>query len=138
MKWPLFHHPTTPTYVNGRVCLVGDSAHASSPSQAAGAGQALEDAVTLAQILGLVADSSQIETAFQVYDSVRRPRAQAVVQESLEVLHAYFLNHPKYGHDLKKLRDAANDRLPKIWWGPLESDIGVAEAKFRALAQSKG
>ncbi|KAF4626969.1 hypothetical protein G7Y89_g11187 [Cudoniella acicularis] len=35
MKWPLFHHPDTPTYYNGRICLLGDSAHASSPSQAA-------------------------------------------------------------------------------------------------------
>jgi salicylate hydroxylase len=134
-KWPLFHHPDTPTYYNGLVCLLGDSAHASSPSQAAGAGQGLEDALILSKILGLVESADQLQHAFQVYDSIRRPRAQAVVQESREVGVAYFLDHPKFLHDLQKITDEANKRLPLIWWYDLEADVKEAETRFRALTK---
>lgn len=134
MKWPLFHHPDTPSYYKGRICLLGDSAHASSPSQAAGAGQGLEDALILSKILSLVKSSNQLDAAFQVYDSIRRPRAQRVVQESKEVGVAYFLTHPDFGHDLQKITDDANERLPKIWWHDLEGDLRTAEKDFRELA----
>ena len=38
IKWGLFHHRYTSTYFRDRVVLLGDSAHASLPFQAAGAG----------------------------------------------------------------------------------------------------
>ncbi|CAG8955407.1 hypothetical protein HYFRA_00010271 [Hymenoscyphus fraxineus] len=127
MKWPLFHHPDTPTYYKGRICLLGDSAHASSPSQAAGAGQGLEDALILSKLLGLVNSPDELDIAFQVYDSIRRPRAQRIVQESKVVGEGYFLTHPKFGHDLQKVTDDANERLPKIWWHDLAADLKAAE-----------
>lgn len=137
MRWPLFHHPDTPTYYNSRVCLLGDSAHASSPSQAAGAGQGLEDALILSRILGLVSSPDQLESCFQVYDSIRRPRAQHVVQESLEVLMAYFLLDQEIGNDLQRVTDDANKRLPLIWWHDLEGDCKKAEEQFKALTDNK-
>jgi salicylate hydroxylase len=130
MKWPLFNHPCTPTYFNGRICLLGDSAHASSPSQAAGAGQGLEDALILSKLLSLLESPSQVEVAFQIYDSIRRPRAQRVVKESLDVGIAYFLKDPKFGDDLQKITDDANARLPGIWWYDLEGDLKKAEDMF--------
>ncbi|KAM3069355.1 hypothetical protein ACMFMG_005461 [Clarireedia jacksonii] len=135
MKWPLFHHPDTPTYYNGRLCLLGDSAHASSPSQAAGAGQGLEDALILSKVLGLVSNPCQVDAAFQVYDAIRRPRAQAVVQESYEVGTAYYLVHPDFSDDLQKITDEANSRLPKIWWYDLDGDVKKAEESFRELTK---
>ncbi|QDS71707.1 hypothetical protein FKW77_008456 [Venturia effusa] len=137
-KWPLFHHPDTPTYYNGRVCLLGDSAHASSPSQAAGAGQCLEDALILSRLLGLVKHSDQVENALCMYDSIRRPRAQSVVRESRDVGQIYFLKHPKFGADLQKITEDANRRLPLIWWYDLEADVKTAEDGFRALNDTLG
>ncbi|PGG99241.1 hypothetical protein AJ79_08633 [Helicocarpus griseus UAMH5409] len=134
-RWPLFHHPNTSTYYEGRVCLLGDSAHASSPSQAAGAGQGLEDALVLSRLLGLVKNPGQLETAFQVYSSIRQPRAQAVVQESQEVLVAHFLVHPRFGRDIQKLTDDANKRLPLIWFHDLDADVKAAENWFKALTR---
>ncbi|KAH8654624.1 mannitol 1-phosphate dehydrogenase [Tricladium varicosporioides] len=136
MKWPLFHHPDTPTYINGRVCLLGDCAHASSPSQAAGAGQGLEDALILSRVLSLVKCSSQLDAALKVYDSIRRPRAQNVVRESREVGEAYFLTHPDFGHDLQKITNEANKRLPLIWWYDLEGDVKKAVVAFNTLTQN--
>ena len=133
MKWPLFHHPDTPTYINGRICLLGDSAHASSPSQAAGAGQGLEDALVLSRILGLVRSADQLDAALEVYDSIRRPRAQKVVQDSKEVGEVYFLVHPDFGTDLQKITNDANKRLPLIWWHDLAADVKAAEDTFEKL-----
>jgi salicylate hydroxylase len=133
MKWPLFHHPDTPTYYNGRIGLLGDSAHASGPSQAAGAGQGLEDALILSRLLGLVSDSSQIDAAFKVYDAIRRPRAQGVVRESADVGRQYYLSHPDYGHNLEKIKTDANLRLPLIWWHDLDGDIKTAKESFNTL-----
>ncbi|KAL3463706.1 hypothetical protein BJX64DRAFT_298833 [Aspergillus heterothallicus] len=130
VKWPLFHHPGTPIYYHNRVCLLGDAAHAGSPSQAAGAGQGLEDALILSRLLSLVQSPEHIETAFRVYDDIRRPRAQAVVQQSHEVMQAYFLVHPAFGNDLQKLTDDANERLPLLWWHDLNTDVRLAEEEF--------
>jgi salicylate hydroxylase len=87
----------------------------------------------LSRILGLVENASQVEAAFQVYDSIRRPRAQTVVKESLEVALVYFLVHPDFGNDLEKITIDANKRLPKIWWHDLEADVKKAEESFAAL-----
>ncbi|KAL4796595.1 mannitol 1-phosphate dehydrogenase [Aspergillus venezuelensis] len=138
VRWPLFHHPDTPTYYRGRICLLGDAAHASSPSQAAGAGQGLEDALILSHVLSLVESPNQLEAASQVYDSIRRPRAQAVVQQSHEVMQAYFLEHPDFGNNLQKLTDDANERLPLIWWHDLEADLSLAEERFKSRTASSG
>lgn len=52
-KWAIFDtadHPA-PTYARGRVCIVGDAAHASSPLHGAGACMGVEDALALATAL---------------------------------------------------------------------------------------
>ncbi|HEX8867506.1 MAG TPA: FAD-dependent monooxygenase, partial [Lentzea sp.] len=60
--------PLLPTFVSGRVALLGDAAHAMVPYLGQGACMALEDAVTLASVDG---DLGR-------YDALRRPRTQSV------------------------------------------------------------
>lgn len=64
-----------PSYVVGRIALLGDAAHAMTPNLGQGACQALEDAVTLGAALGA---ESTVEAALARYDAQRRPRSQAV------------------------------------------------------------
>ncbi|KAI2618406.1 mannitol 1-phosphate dehydrogenase [Hypoxylon sp. NC1633] len=135
LKWPVWHHPKTSTYFKGRVCLLGDVAHASSPHQAAGAGQGLEDAAVLSHLLSLVKGPDELETAFQVYDVVRRPRAQKVVLTSLEAGLMYTWQHPEIGGDMKKIIDNANQRLHWIWQHDLHADIEKAESDFHRLCR---
>ncbi|WP_134667564.1 MULTISPECIES: FAD-dependent monooxygenase [unclassified Amycolatopsis] len=65
-----------PSYVSGRVALLGDAAHAMQPNLGQGACQALEDAVTLAHALS----STDLDTALTRYDAERRPRSQAIAR----------------------------------------------------------
>ncbi|KAI1477700.1 FAD/NAD(P)-binding domain-containing protein [Daldinia eschscholtzii] len=135
LRWPTWHHPQTSTFYNGRVCLLGDVAHACSPHQAAGAGQGLEDAAVLSHLLALVKTSHEVETAFQVYDAIRRPRAQKVVLTSAEAGLIYTWRAPGIGNDMYKIVENANKRLHWIWQHDLEADIKTAEADFYKLVR---
>lgn len=79
-----WEHKKTPTYANGRVCIMGDAAHATTPWQGAGAGQAFEDAMVLGALLGSASSVESIKLAFTAYDEVRRPRCQQVIESSKE------------------------------------------------------
>ena len=71
--------PDLPTFVAGRVALLGDAAHAMTPNLGQGANQAFEDAATLA---ALVAGGAGVEEALVRYDAVRRPRAQKIAAQA--------------------------------------------------------
>lgn len=63
----------------GRITLLGDAAHPMTPNLGQGGGQAIEDAVTLAECL----DQSQtIEHGLRDYEHRRSPRTRLVVQSS--------------------------------------------------------
>ncbi|KAI1335983.1 hypothetical protein F5Y15DRAFT_221802 [Xylariaceae sp. FL0016] len=130
LRWPTWHHPKTSTYFNGRVCLLGDVAHASSPHQAAGAGQGLEDAVILSHLLTLVKSPSQLEAAFSAYDTIRRPRAQKVVNTSFEAGNIYMWLDSEIGDDMTKILENANQRLHWIWQHDLREDVKKAEGHY--------
>lgn len=135
LKWPILHHPETKTYYRGRVCLLGDVAHASTPHQAAGAGQGLEDAAVLSHLISLVKDPDQIEAALRAYDAVRRPRAQKVVSTSYEAGMIYLWLHPEIGDDMNKIVGNGNQRLHWIWQHDLKPDIKEAEDLFLSFIQ---
>ena len=63
----------------GRLVLVGDAAHATTPGIGQGAAQAIEDAVVLADRL---AGGGDLRLALDEYESIRRPRAEAVLKMS--------------------------------------------------------
>ncbi|KZT01925.1 FAD/NAD(P)-binding domain-containing protein [Laetiporus sulphureus 93-53] len=81
--WAVHTLPLLPTYVGDQVVLLGDAAHAMTPFQGSGAGQAMEDGFILASILAhshVTRDT--LPRALQIYDSIRRPFSQWVVQHS--------------------------------------------------------
>ncbi|ORY66069.1 uncharacterized protein BCR38DRAFT_429161 [Pseudomassariella vexata] len=137
LKWPTWHHPKTSTYYKGQICMLGDVAHASSPHQAAGAGQGLEDVAVLAHLLPLVKSPDQFELAFQVYDSIRRPRAQKVVTTSYEAGIMYTWRNPEIGDDMNKIVENANQRLHWIWQHDIRTDLTKAEDGFSRLVAAR-
>lgn len=65
-------------WVRGRIVLVGDAAHASSPNMAEGAGMAMEDALVLAEVL---ATADDVDAALSAYTLRRQPRVRWVQQQ---------------------------------------------------------
>ncbi|KAK3675834.1 hypothetical protein LTR78_004475 [Recurvomyces mirabilis] len=78
-SWTAADHDHAETYFRGRVAMFGDAAHASMPFAGNGAAQALEDAAVLDCLFGKLESVEQLEALFSAYDTVRRPRSQAVV-----------------------------------------------------------
>ncbi len=68
-----------PRWHDGRVCLVGDAAHATTPSAGQGASLALEDAMVLAQC---IRDIDVPDRAFAAFERARRTRVEAIVKQS--------------------------------------------------------
>ena len=67
------------SWVNGRVILVGDAAHATSPNMAEGAGMALEDALVLADCLQR---REAVPAALSDFEARRRPRTDWVLAQT--------------------------------------------------------
>ncbi len=89
----------------GRVLLLGDAAHATTPNMGQGAGQAVEDAAALASCL---AQAPSIEAAFQDFDQQRRPRTTRIVSQSWQLGKVAQIQQPW----LVALRDALMRRVP--------------------------
>jgi salicylate hydroxylase len=77
------------TWTKGRCTLLGDACHAMVPFLAQGAVMALEDGLVLARCLEKYADYA---AAFAHYETVRRERANTVVQGSADMI-PRFHNH---------------------------------------------
>lgn len=78
-RWGIYDLPSLGTWHRGRVCLLGDAAHATSPHVGGGASLAMEDAVVLAKCLR---DVAPVEAAFAAFQSLRKGRVDRLVREA--------------------------------------------------------
>ncbi|BCS19672.1 putative salicylate hydroxylase [Aspergillus puulaauensis] len=129
-QWAIFEHPHISTYARSRVAILGDAAHASTPHQGAGAGQAIEDAHVLAELLAdpHVINAEHAIAALKAYDVVRRPRSQRVVTTSAEAARLLCLRLEGVGDDEEKLKHTLQERLKWLW------DLDVQDQAERARA----
>lgn len=116
-QWALFDHPGLSTFHKSRVAIMGDAAHASTPHQGAGAGQAIEDAHVLSELLAdpRVTSARNVVAAFKAYDEVRRPRSQRVVTSSKENADLLCLCLDGVGDDEELLKKAFDGRMRWLW-----------------------
>ncbi|KAI9810361.1 MAG: hypothetical protein M1827_006328 [Pycnora praestabilis] len=126
--WALFDHVPAPTYHRKRIYLLGDSAHASTPHQGAGAGMALEDAFILSNLLGSVHDLSGLEHAFRAADVVRRPRTQKLVTTSRSAGQLYDFELEGIGDDIEKVKENLETRYRWIWDEDLDGELQRAKS----------
>jgi 2-polyprenyl-6-methoxyphenol hydroxylase-like FAD-dependent oxidoreductase len=70
-------------WVNGRIALLGDSAHATTPHLASGAGMAVEGGVVLGEELAV--PGRGVEAALMAYNDRRYPRCRHVVESSVAI-----------------------------------------------------
>jgi 2-polyprenyl-6-methoxyphenol hydroxylase-like FAD-dependent oxidoreductase len=107
----LYDRDPSSTWVKGRVALLGDAAHLTTPFIGQGAGISMEDSIVLAKELALTSglrDQEMLDVALDSYQRVRVPRCAKVVLTSRRRGKAYLLKNPVLAH----VRDAALRRLP--------------------------
>lgn len=80
------------SWVNGRIALMGDAAHAMLPYHAQGAVQSMEDAWVLASTLAL--HGSDAHQALKRYEKLRYDRANLIVQQSRNAEGWYHVDTP--------------------------------------------
>ncbi|GAA5901882.1 hypothetical protein JCM6882_008699 [Rhodosporidiobolus microsporus] len=130
--WGIYALPLIDHIVDDRTVLIGDAAHATTPHQGAGAGQAVEDSLFLAALLAhpsvLSASSTPsartaaINRALKVYQSERHPRAQKVQHTSDEAGKLYeFLGEE--GSDLERMKENLTKRMGWIWTFDTEKEL---------------
>ncbi|MFC4612670.1 FAD-dependent oxidoreductase [Streptomyces maoxianensis] len=75
---PTYDLPKVPRWHRDHMIVIGDAAHAVSPTAGQGCSVAMEDAVVLAKC---VRDASSVKQAFITYESVRRKRVEDIVAQ---------------------------------------------------------
>ncbi|KAJ4128744.1 hypothetical protein NW765_013135 [Fusarium oxysporum] len=128
-RWAIFDlgdHPV-PSFAKGRICIIGDAAHASSPHHGAGAALCIEDAAVLAALLSheRVRVGADIEAAFSAFDRSRRERAQWVVQKSRRAGQLYE-QQTEIGGDFSRMSEELRETLSTIWEYNTEEAIKAA------------
>ena len=78
-KWGIFDRDPLPTWTIGRVTLLGDAAHPTTPFLGQGAAMALEDAAVLARA---IATAGSVPEALARYEQARVSRANGVLLAS--------------------------------------------------------
>jgi 2-polyprenyl-6-methoxyphenol hydroxylase-like FAD-dependent oxidoreductase len=76
---PIVSHMLSPPWHRGRVVLIGDAAHTTTPHMAAGAGLAVEDSVVLALLLE---SEPSLRVALEKFMTRRHERCRMVVENS--------------------------------------------------------
>lgn len=79
---PVHTMPRLPSWHSERMIVIGDAAHAPSPTSGQGASLAVEDAVQVAKCLRDLPEPGQ---AFTTFEQVRRPRAQKVIKQAARI-----------------------------------------------------
>ncbi|KAI7762563.1 hypothetical protein LZL87_008909 [Fusarium oxysporum] len=117
-RWAIFDlgENPVPTFAKGRICVIGDAAHASSPHHGAGAALCIEDAAMLASLLSpeRVRAGPDIEAAFSAFDRYRRERGQWVVQKSRRAGQLYE-QKTEIGSDFSIMSEELRETLSTIW-----------------------
>lgn len=78
LEWLLLPRP----WSDGRVVMIGDAAHATTPHMASGAGMAAEDGIVLAEEL---AREDDVPAALRAFSQRRFERARLVVETSVKI-----------------------------------------------------
>lgn len=119
-------------FMNGKVILLGDAAHAMLPHLGAGAGQSVEDGWVLARAFSELLNGTDntncgdLESCAAFYQKVRLPRAQKVQNTSRKAGARYNLDIPEmkgktYDECLPILSDMLKTQMQFVWEAELDS-----------------
>ncbi|KAF8152293.1 hypothetical protein B0H34DRAFT_663942, partial [Crassisporium funariophilum] len=153
-RWAIHAIAPLESYASGPVTLLGDAAHAMTPHQGNGAGQAIEDAYILAHLIAkAVRTNIPISSITEVYNAIRQPFGNLVQNASRTHGLLYEFNASHF-EDVKEEGDVSvrPDRLRELgelitseweyaWSTSAEGDLQKALAMLEqqmAASQSDG
>uniref|UniRef100_A0A8H8CP50 FAD-binding domain-containing protein n=1 Tax=Psilocybe cubensis TaxID=181762 RepID=A0A8H8CP50_PSICU len=134
-RWAIHHILPLPFYYKDNVVLMGDAAHAMSPHQGAGAGQAIEDAYILSNLLA-TATRKSLPKVLNAYEAVRLPAANHVLLGSYESGMMYEFNS-KYGENYEILGPAIQRQWDWIDRPSLEESLEAAIRLSKGIPDSR-
>ncbi|KAL4945232.1 hypothetical protein BDV06DRAFT_231397 [Aspergillus oleicola] len=130
--WPLLDADDLPTWVEGRLALLGDAAHPFLPYRASGGAMAIEDAVSLGVMLPRGVDKEDIPERLKLYETARRTRATTIQNLTRKSSHGplppaeekamtdYIYGHDEHDHSTQILRKYLwSQGPPKYWRQPI-------------------
>ncbi|KAJ3809644.1 FAD/NAD(P)-binding domain-containing protein [Lentinula aff. lateritia] len=129
IKYGLYDRPELKTWHKGRVILIGDAAHPTSPHLGQGANQALEDVYHLVRVLLKYNPSVRepstgaLKNAFEEFESIRLPRTSSLVKQARQT-----------GEKTRVIKGTAaclsrNEAIRTIWANPEASVQSLANAR---------
>ncbi|KEF54067.1 uncharacterized protein A1O9_09862 [Exophiala aquamarina CBS 119918] len=123
-------------YLGGKVVLLGDAAHAMTPHQGAGAGQAIEDGYILGRALqDFLRDSRSSSNSLgswaQLYQAVRLPRAQKVQRTSRDAVEIYqaqadVMKDLPFDECVPEIHKRVIDRMRWVWTDDVDAEYDQA------------
>ncbi|GAM34173.1 hypothetical protein TCE0_015r01579 [Talaromyces pinophilus] len=147
--WKLLDMDVIPQWHHHRLALIGDAAHPFLPHQGQGGGVAIEDAISLAVVLGPDVPLAEVTERLKLYNDIRHERATRIQSFSRIVgedrtndkeLDMYGFTNFNFGHDewdnsTQRLRQWIWDRIPNPYWrmpiafgpmpGPRQTHLGI-------------
>ncbi|KAI0890807.1 hypothetical protein F4806DRAFT_489864 [Annulohypoxylon nitens] len=147
VKWGIFDnvdHPA-PTFVQGRVAIAGDAAHAMSPHHGAGAGMGIEDCLVLSELLAEVAGGTDLKhskaatvrAALQAYSNTRTERAHFVCESSRIIGQLLEWRYPPAMKDWDKCLAELTWRSHRIWHYDERKMVADSRAEFWKLLEAQ-
>ncbi|KAJ7080838.1 FAD/NAD-binding domain-containing protein [Mycena epipterygia] len=146
--WAIHVVNPLPRYVSGSVVLIGDAAHAMTPHQGVGGGQAIEDAHILGRLLAHpLATKEKISAILKLYEDLRLSPTQEVAEKSRVNGTMYEFNHPNFlfndpthpdGPSREELEELGNAVGLSFTWladGNIEEDWAESEEKLKAIVE---
>ncbi len=123
----VYDRPPSERWGNGRVTLLGDAAHPTTPTLGQGAGMAIEDSVVLAKELALAYDLNDyaaVENALRAYERNRMPRTAFITNESWQLGNTLLVTNPVRS----RIQETFLQLTPKSVW----RKRGEADAEYEA------
>ncbi|KAG6887644.1 hypothetical protein C0995_013800 [Termitomyces sp. Mi166 len=135
-RWAIHVVEPLPVSVSGRVGLLGDAAHAMTPHQGVGGGQAIEDAHILGRLLAHSKTTrANLPKALEIYQEVRLPLAKTAAERSWSNGLLYDFIHPDFrvppnatAVDLMPIGRAVGEAFAWLGKGGCDDDWKKAEA----------
>ena len=130
-RWIVEYIPGLDEWTRGRVTIMGDAAHPTSPYAAYGAGMAIEDGYFLSEYLGGASldDPGKTAAALKQYEDLRRPYTNYTTRFARNLGRVYH-NVPA---PLRWLRDLILDRVPAAGKGIEKGVTEDAESLLRMV-----